>query len=296
MFKRGHSFYLLLLLIFSFNGCVVIPSKIQLVDMDMEQGLVQVQKHCIYDSPASAIKVNTELGRELDASHISLLNWNIYKGQRSNWASDFSKFIQHHDIVILQEAVLVKELYQALNRQALNWSLNTAFYYDDAEAGVLSASKVRALRRCGLRSEEPLIKIPKTMLITEYPLSDGLPNLLVANIHAINFTIGTEAYELQIDLLTDAIAHHDGPVIVAGDFNTWSDRRMSIVERMAERLSLNAVTYKNHNRLTIFGNPLDHVFYKGLKLIAEENPRVSSSDHNPISVIFSVSPAQLVRI
>ncbi|MFW2372133.1 MAG: endonuclease/exonuclease/phosphatase family protein [Gammaproteobacteria bacterium] len=283
----------LLLLTFAISSCVTIPPEMQLVAMDVEMGQMQVQANCTHGNRTGFIKAGARSESVLDTNRISLINWNIYKGQRDNWASDFNKHIQQQDIVVIQEAVLKQELYQALSAQQLHWSLNTAFYYEDAEAGVLTASKVRALRSCGLRAKEPLIRIPKTILISEYRLSNSEHNLLVANIHSINFTLGTGAYMQQIASLANAIRHHEGPVIVAGDFNTWSDSRMGIVNQMAELLSLDAVTYKQHNRLMLFGNPLDHVFYRGLELIKEETLEVTSSDHNPIKVTFRMPSSQL---
>ena len=296
MFKRSTVFFVFVCLALAVNGCVSIPAQVQLVAMDVDTGLMQVQASCIKGHTHDHLKVSAQSGSVLDADHISLLNWNIYKGQRDNWASDFSQLIKQQDIVVLQEALLDKALFRTIHMQFLNWSMNTAFYSDEVEAGVLTASKVRAVRSCGLRAAEPLIQIPKTALLSEYRLSKGAQNLLVANIHGINFTFGTEAYEQQISALSQAISQHKGPVVVAGDFNTWSDKRMAIVNRMAERLSLKAITYKNHNRLTIFGNPLDHVFYRGLELIKEDSLSVTSSDHNPIRVTFRVPSAQLARV
>ena len=296
MFKRSATFFVFLCLTLVINGCVSIPAQVQLVAMDVDTGLMRVQASCIKDHTPDHLKVSAQPDSVLDADHISLLNWNVYKGQRDNWASDFSQLIKQQDIVVLQEALLDKALLRAIHRQSLNWSMNTAFYYDEVEAGVLTASKVSAVRSCGLRAAEPLIQIPKTALLSEYRLSKGAQNLLVANIHGINFTLGTEAYEQQISALILAIRHHKGPVVVAGDFNTWSDKRMAIVNRMAERLSLKAITYKNHNRITIFGNPLDHVFYRGLELIKEDSLSVTSSDHNPISVTFRVPSTQLASV
>ena len=296
MFKRSTTFFVFLCLTLVINGCVHIPAQVQLVDMDVDTGLVRVQASCIKGRTPEHLKVSAQSNLVLDADHISLLNWNIYKGQRENWASDFSQLIKQQDIVVLQEAVLDKALFRAIHMQPFNWSMNTAFYYDDVEAGVLTASRVRAVRSCGLRAAEPLIQVPKTALLSEYRLSKGAQNLLVANIHGINFTLGTEAYEQQISAFSRAISHHKGPVVVAGDFNTWSNKRMAIVTRMAERLSLKAITYKNHNRLTMFGNPLDHVFYRGLELIKEDSLSVTSSDHNPIRVTFRVPSAQLASV
>lgn len=257
-------------------------------------GLTRVQADCLYD-PGN-IKASDRSNDLLDANRISVLNWNIYKAREENWARDFDQLIKGQDIVLLQEAVLKEVMYQPLNRTHLNWNLNTAFYYDDVEAGVLTASTARPVRSCGLRAQEPLTRIPKTMLVSEYRLSRGTDNLLVTNIHGINFTLGTEAYGQQIAALADAIREHHGPLIVAGDFNTWSDDRMAIVKQMAEQLSLKAVTYRNHNRLTIFGNPLDHVFYRGLELVREESIEVTSSDHNPIKATFRLATAKPTRI
>lgn len=294
--ERTSGFLVFLILIFAMTGCVSIPDQIQLVDMDVDMGMLQVSANCVYGYRPGNIKVTAKSDSELNANHISLLNWNIYKGQRDNWASDFSKLIQMQDIVMLQEALLKPALYQALDSQQLNWNLNTAFFYDDIETGVLTASKVKALRSCGLRTQEPLIQTPKTILISEYRLSSGEQNLLVANIHGINFTMGTEVYEQQIASLIRAIQDHTGPVIVAGDFNTWSDNRMEVVNRMVELLALTAVSYTSHNRLTMFGNPLDHVFYRGLEVIKEESVSVSSSDHNPIKVTFRAQASQFAKV
>lgn len=296
MFKRSSAFFSFIFLTVVLNGCVSIPPQVQLVSMDVDTGLVQAQASCIRSHQFAQLKVSMPSDAVLDAGHISLLNWNVYKGQGDNWASDFSQLIKQQDIVVLQEALLDTALFRAIHMQFLNWSMNTAFYYDDVETGVLTASRVRPVSSCGLRATEPLIQTPKTTLLSEYRLSDGAQNLLVANIHGINFTLGTEAYEQQINALSQAIKHHQGPLIVAGDFNTWSDKRMAIVKRMAEDLSLNAISYKNHHRLTMFGNPLDHVFYKGLELVKEETLSVTSSDHNPIKVSFRVPATQLARV
>ena len=295
MFKRRSAFWVFLFFLTVINGCVSVPPRVQLVSMDIDSGLTQVKASCTPDHPPGLHKVSAQPEAVLDAEHISLLNWNVYKGQRDNWADDFSQLIKQQDILVLQEALLDTELFRAIHMQFLNWSMNAAFYYDEVEAGVLTASRVRAVRSCGLRAAEPLIQIPKTTLLSEYRLSRGGQNLLVANIHGINFTLGVEAYEQQINALSRAIRNHRGPVIVAGDFNTWSDRRMDIVDRMAEALALTAISYKNHNRSMIFGNPLDHVFYKGLELIKESSLSVTSSDHNPIRVTFRVPATQLAR-
>ena len=166
------------------------------------------------------------------------------------------------------------------------WQLNAAFYYNDIESGVMTASNIQPVYTCALRISEPLIRIPKTALISRYQIAGSDKYLLVANIHAINFSIGMESYAQQIKILTDNLAHHDGPIIVAGDFNTWSDARMQSVNDMVSALFLNGLAYTNHNRTSIMGNAIDHVFYRGLIPTNYEVKQVTSSDHNPITATF----------
>jgi endonuclease/exonuclease/phosphatase (EEP) superfamily protein YafD len=227
--------------------------------------------------------------RGLDPESISVLNWNIYKGRNEEWAADFKQYIHDHDVVTVQEAHLGDELRSMLNRGHRYWTMNTAFYLQDKATGVMTASRVRPVYSCGQRTVEPLIRLPKTSLISYYPLDGMDETLLVANIHGINFSLGLGAYGEQIEKLYYEIEKHKGPVVLAGDFNTWSDERLAIVNNIARRLSLESLEYASHNRTRIFGNVLDHVFYRGLDPVEQDTWHVASSDHNPMRVVFRVN-------
>ncbi len=69
-----------------------------------------------------------------------------------------------------------------------------------------------------LREREPILRLPKSALVTVYPLPDARL-LMVVNIHAVNFSLGVDVYSKQLLPIGDQIAHHSGPVIMAGDFN-----------------------------------------------------------------------------
>jgi len=229
----------------------------------------------------------------LDGESISVLNWNIYKEQRENWESDLRKFSSQLDIMLIQEALMTSDLRDLLIEQNRHWSLNTAFYYDNIEAGVMNASKIESIASCGIRTTEPFIRIPKTVLISRYAIKGSNQDLLVANIHGINFTLGTEVYTKQINSLTKILEKHSGPIILAGDFNSWSEERLDIIKHAINSLSLQSLSYKNHNRVTVFGNAIDHVFYRGLEVIAQDTFKVTSSDHNPIKVTFKVPNSKI---
>jgi len=231
----------------------------------------------------------------LDPDSISVLNWNIYKGQRDNWAADFRRYSYKHDVVTIQEAHLGDDLKSMLDDDHRYWALNAAFNYRDKATGVMTVSRVKPVYSCGQRTVEPLIRLPKTSLISYYPVEGMNENLLVANVHGINFSFGVDVYKEQIEKLYSAIKNHSGPVVLAGDFNTWSDERMQIVDDLAQRLSLESLDYTNHNRTSVFGNALDHVFYRGLEPVEQDTWQVTSSDHNPTRVVFRVNRDSAAR-
>ena len=274
-------------------SCVTIPSQTQLIEGKTSQASSIKPAECTSEAVQKALLTENEPALQLDTTNISLLNWNIYKAQRENWSEDFKSFIAGLDLVIIQEAINSPELTSLLDRQHPYWNLNSAFIYEGHEAGVLTASSTRPLFSCGFRTTEPLIRIPKTVLISVYPLANSDEKLLVANLHGINFTLGTEVYSEQIQNMIAVIEQHRGPMIVAGDFNTWSEARMDIVNSMVDHLSLQALAYDNQHRVKYFGHALDHVFYRGLEVTQEDSLRVTSSDHNPIKVSFRMESSQL---
>lgn len=229
---------------------------------------------------------NISYTQGLNPEKISFLNWNIYKGNGDDWQRDLSKFAQYHDVMAIQEVLLNDELTGLLETHDFNWVMNTAFHLNGAAAGVMTVASSEVLHSCGFKEKEPLIRIPKSTLISYYAINGSNQKLLVANIHGINFTLGINSYRRQLEKLHDAIERHDGPMIVAGDFNSWSNNRMSEVNELIEKLSLSEIEYVVNNKAHVFGRAIDHVFYRQLELVNNQVWQVSSSDHNPISVDF----------
>ncbi len=222
----------------------------------------------------------------LNPDSIAFLNWNIYKSNDEGWQDDLSAFANDHDVMTIQEAMLSDEMTTLLHTHGLNWVMNTAFHLNGTAAGVMNVASAGAIHSCGFKVNEPLIWIPKAALVSYYPIDGTAEKLLVANIHGINFTLGVSDYREQLDKLYDAVKHHDGPMIVAGDFNSWSDERMAAVKQLVEKLKLSALEYAVNNKTHLFGNAIDHVFYRQLEPLNHHVQQVSSSDHNPISVNF----------
>ncbi len=105
---------------------------------------------------------------------------------------------------------------------------------------------------CPLREREPILRLAKSALVTVYPPDTRL----MVVIHAVNFSLGVDVYSKQLLSYCDQIAHHSGPVIMAGDFNAWSRRRMNVISLCAE-MSLRQVRFTDDQRRRAFGRPLD---------------------------------------
>lgn len=270
-------------LLLSLSACVAVENKTLLVSSDATTNDRAV---CQPLQPELAAVAGS---RSLKPEKIAFLNWNIYKGDGDNWQRDLAAFAGRHDILALQEARLLDDLTGMLKQHQFNWTINAAFYLDEQATGVMTASGASVLHSCGFKTTEPFIRIPKSTLVSYYAIDGSEQKLLVANIHGINFTPGMEAYQQQLDELYQTIRYHRGPMIVAGDFNSWSDKRMAAVTRFRKDLQLAALEYRVNNKTHLFGNAIDHVFYRGLVPLQKKVWQVSSSDHNPISVDFRLA-------
>jgi endonuclease/exonuclease/phosphatase (EEP) superfamily protein YafD len=224
----------------------------------------------------------------LDPAKINLLIWNTHKGQDDGWLEEFEQLSAGQDLLLLQEAYLKDELRDFLLSQTLSWNLATTFMRYRVETGVMTASQVAPTSACVQRTMEPLLSLPKSTLISRYPIKGSDETLLVGNIHAVNFTLGTAAFRSQLDRLASELDAHEGPMIVAGDFNSWSQSRLSVLEEvLIEKRLMRRVAFEDKNPRAIFGHTVDHVYYRGLTVIDGRVLEAKTSDHAPIWVQFS---------
>jgi endonuclease/exonuclease/phosphatase (EEP) superfamily protein YafD len=269
-------------------GCIEIPDPYLVIGQQGWAGTVEAVMLCdpnAIDLPQAAARPS---GQVLDAGGFSLVNWNMLKGRRSGWENDFQRLIQEGDVVLLQEARLTEPLVEALRRAQLNWSLATAFRYQGAEVGVLTAGKARLRGICMQRFREPLLHTPKTSLLTRFDLSEG-GSLVVVNVHAINFTMDAIRFRASWQELETVLQPHAGPLIVAGDFNTWNADRQAVVVNATRRMGLTPVHFSSDQRTRIFDRTVDHVYYRGLLPLEALVHEVKTSDHNPMRVTFKLA-------
>ncbi|MBY5920739.1 endonuclease/exonuclease/phosphatase family protein [Ferrimonas balearica] len=225
---------------------------------------------------------------------LRLLNWNIYKQlDNPQWQHEFGGLMNEYrpQLVTLQETNLPSVLMPPLTAEhgyvfAPNLVLN-----ERTLSGVMTAATISPMDQLSLLSDvtEPISNTPKVALLTEYQLEPSGKVLLVANIHAINF-VSNRDFSTQVKALERRLSKHRGPIILSGDFNTWSSSRLALLGQATVRLGLQPVSFSNDERTRFFGSPLDHIFHSvDLAVIpgsAQVFDNTDSSDHRPMVVGF----------
>lgn len=253
----------------------------------------------IPDNDEVMVRINTErkkvTSNKLNPNEIDIFVWNMYKGDKPDWKRDFKNLTPKYDILILQE-LWIDHLMASVFYEDQNFSYHMATSFVDAKksdtpTGVGTAAKVEPIKTFWQRSHyrEPFIRTPKMVLYTEYALEGTDKTLLTGNIHAINF-VSSRKLRHQLKAMSKTFAAHDGPAVMAGDFNTWSKKKMKYLHEFARDAGMKEVKFDNGNeRMKTFGKFLDYIFVKGVK-VHESHVfgSIDGSDHKPMTVKISV--------
>jgi len=240
-----------------------------------------------------------EQQRAVPAS-ITIVNWNAQKGANPQFKSDLSRLViaSRPDFVFLQEARA-----DLLQTKRIGGYFASSWSYpwpNGKTIGLLTLSYVPPTRIQPVPSnyKEFFITAPKLSLVTEYPLANG-QRLLAINVHLLAFERwSTAGIRSQLDDLEALMREHDGPIVLVGDFNTWSQKRLDLVQEVVDALNLTEVTdfpagRRTGDKKTSFLNwlfgidkelPLDRVFYRGFTDHSAKVLTYDSSDHRAIQV------------
>ncbi len=233
------------------------------------------------------LAAENDTGAELDSSNISLFNWNVHKIRERRWRDDFETLAGNADLVLFQEASLREETIAEID-SSRHWSFAPGYRKRGEVTGVMTLSRIKPMTQCSFVHSEPWLRTPKATSVTQYALSNTDQTLVVINVHAVNFSFGTGAFEKQFEQIYQVLENHDGPIILSGDLNTWRARRGQIVAELANSLELAAVVFANDHRVRFFGKTLDHIYVRGLRAISANTEVVDTSDHNPMTAVFSM--------
>ncbi len=266
-------------------ACGSVPTQERLLSLQADGAVTVSAQPCMSQRSAGPPPGGAAA---LDAKALRILSWNLHKGEDKGWDTDLAGYAGQHDLLLLQEAVLVAPLRALLERSGHGWQMAGAFSYAGLERGVMTAARAPAFDGCTARNFEPLFPLPKAALITRYSLTGTDATLAVANLHGINFSLGLERFREQLDGVAAELARHPGPLVLGGDFNTWSLARHAMLGDIAAKLGMQAVTLVEDGRRRVFGHTLDHLFVRGFSVLRAHAPEVTSSDHNPILVTLTL--------
>lgn len=240
-------------------------------------------------------KINQDnaISKESLPESIDVLVWNIYKGKNESLSEELKELSAESDLVLLQETHLNDKVMNILSTAPQSFYMGVSFKMRGVPTGVSTGSTVVPSFIDYKRSKRELgFTTPKISLITKYKLSNNSDELLVINIHGINF-VTLPSFKKQINALLEVINNHTGPVFFAGDFNSWSKGKYQFLQSTLIDSGLTEASFKEDNRLRApvisffkkYSNPLDNVFVRGATIreaLVLENYK--GSDHHPIKV------------
>jgi len=176
-----------------------------------------------------------------------------------------------------------------------NMSCNIRAPFGDFGVATLSTypGETISLYRSGVR--EAGFATRKSALLTRHTLPGG-ETLYLLNLHAINF-VRQKFFAKEVAAIVEMLEKvSDAPhLIVAGDFNTWSAKRMDLLDRAMARLGLSRADLRAPHLVKSIGRRLlDHIYYKGLILEYATAIDAPISDHNPLYATFR-TPLKTLR-
>ena len=200
-------------------------------------------------------------------------------GRRTSRASPTA-----NDIVLLQEVTLIDPLrrHPAQRGPALGDG-ELVHLQGHRHRRASPPSRAPTVAHCTQRVTEPLIRLPKSSVVTWLPIRGSSKTLAVANVHSINFALTLGAYEEQFAGVAEALASHDGPIILAGDLNTWTDARVAALQNVAARLRLTEIPFEAGTLPLLRPRGRPHPRARPRPSTPAAAIAVKSSDHNPVT-------------
>lgn len=222
-------------------------------------------------------------------NEFSLLCWNVQKQNLGyRFHSYFEELLRYCaiDMIALQEVKIHPSHSHSFYGFDFSFAPNVKFL--DHYYGVLNGSRIKAKSAFSLLTthQESVIQTHKCTIFSYFQLEKG-ETLLLVNLHAINFR-RTAIYIKEIEAILEKARHHQGAMIVTGDFNSWNLQRMNVIKKWTGLLHLISADIPNSHLIKSFmTHKLDHIFYRGLRLKESRVIDVKKiSDHNALYARF----------
>lgn len=222
-------------------------------------------------------------------SEFDIFVWNVYKGQKANlFEQDFKRLGEGKDFIFLQEAVLDQKMPTLWKKDfsTYEWHLAQSFHYkkDLSSTGVAIGSRLtpHSVDFIRAKTRELFWLTPKLTLFSEYEFGDK--KALFVCTHVLNF-VTLNAFTQSLYEIAERMSKFEGPIVLAGDFNTWNFKRYMIMKSIFRDLGLEHLDLEDDGRIL----KLDHIFVRGFEVLkAKVHHAVVSSDHFPLEIRLKI--------
>jgi len=165
--------------------------------------------------------------------------------------------------------------------------------HNSRKYGVASLSKTKPCRSYTVEvDDEPVLpKIDKGLVVQIFELPDGR-SLKMVNVHLplfiFSLSYGEGGYKKGLRAIRKEVSSHNGPLIVAGDFNGWSPNRMhDLLPEFVNQTGLLELQFNADSNNRAAWLLLDRVFYRGVDPVeVETHFQLDVSDHYMREVLF----------
>lgn len=252
----------------------------------------QVRKIRHVDDANAVTKHGSADGKH--TNQIRLAVWNLWKGSGGDkFASEFRAIAEQADFLVCQEALLTPQALELFRMDGFECVHAAAYIRADGHRdGVLTASRLKSQgdgQRILGKFPEPVFKTPKTALVTRHPIIGTDKSIMIVNIHARLIRRIENAMD-EILHVIEQLPEHDGPVIFAGDFNTFTPGYLRIITKVLKSHGLIHVPIPEDPRSTL--GALDQVFVKNLHVTdIRVDTTIEGSDHFPILLRAEIGKA-----
>jgi endonuclease/exonuclease/phosphatase (EEP) superfamily protein YafD len=229
---------------------------------------------------------------------LKIVVWNTFKGRRQRYYDFLAEQTAHAELILLQE-FRHDPVLEASHREIFagrDAGMAVSFYTrpnQEAPTGVCTVSSVRSVRNLFLLSRyfEPVTRTPKVAICTYYPVERpdcaSERALLVLNSHGINFRLRRPFLDQMLQFEAQ-LRHHEGPIILVGDFNTWEKGRVRILDAVARSIGLTHVKFPAGIK-TVRGHELDRVYVRGGEAVQQRVfANAGASDHSMLTFEFVI--------
>jgi endonuclease/exonuclease/phosphatase (EEP) superfamily protein YafD len=217
--------------------------------------------------------------------------WNIWKGSGGDlFLGEYNNLVKGRHLLLLQEVLLTLKALGNFAPKGFSASHGATYRRRDGlRDGVMTvsaATPIETATRVLCHSPEPFLKTTKATLISRFKIEGHKKSLCVVNTHATLVRRPATAVR-EIEKVLKKIRDHEGPILYAGDFNTFSKTYIREVDKIMSTIGLQRVILEADPRSTT--TALDQLYVREIKVLsAKVETRYLHSDHFPITATLEI--------